>query len=79
MTMPTTTTSRRLRGVTRRELIRSYGPLAFLLMPVLMVVMPLSGIAGIVYALQYNRKGSRQRLFNKEDKQLPPPKKQLRP
>jgi hypothetical protein len=52
---------------------------AFLLMPVLMVVMPLSGIAGIVYALQYNRKGSRQRLFNKEDKQLPPPKKQLRP
>jgi hypothetical protein len=52
---------------------------AFLLMPVLMVVMPLSGIAGIVYALQYNRKGGRQRLFNKEDKQLPPPKKQLRP
>lgn len=52
---------------------------AFLLMPVLMVVMPLSGIAGIVYALQYNRNGGRQRLFNKEDKQLPPPKKQLRP
>jgi hypothetical protein len=54
---------------------------AFLLMPVLMVVMPLSGIAGVVYALQYNRHGGRQRLFNKEkeDKQLPPPKKQLRP
>jgi len=47
----------------------------FLLMPVLMVVMPLSGIAGVVYALQHNRKGSRQRLFdrdkNKPKKQLP--------
>lgn len=44
----------------------------FLLMPVLMVVMPLSGIAGVVYAVQYNRKGSRQRLFNKKPpKQLP--------
>jgi hypothetical protein len=47
----------------------------FLLMPVLMVLMPLSGIAGVVYALQYNRKGSRQRLFegdkNKKPKQLP--------
>ena len=38
----------------------------FLLMPVLMVVLPLSGIAGVVYALQYNRKGSRQRLFDKD-------------
>jgi len=45
----------------------------FLLMPVLMVALPLSGIAGAVYALQYNRAGSRQRLF-KGDK----PKKQLR-
>lgn len=47
----------------------------FLLMPVLMVAMPLSGIAGVVYALQYNRKGGRQRLFNsdktKAKKQLP--------
>lgn len=44
----------------------------FLLMPVLMVALPLSGIAGVVYALQYNRKGSRQRLFDKEKpKQLP--------
>jgi hypothetical protein len=44
----------------------------FLLMPVLMVAMPLSGIAGVVYAIQYNRKGSRQRLFNKKPpKQLP--------
>lgn len=46
----------------------------FLLMPVLMVALPLSGIAGVVYAMQYNRKGSRQRLFDKgKDK----PKKQL--
>ena len=33
----------------------------FLLMPVLMVVLPLSAIAGVVYAMQYNRHGSRQR------------------
>lgn len=45
----------------------------FLLMPVLMVVMPLSGIAGVLYAVHYNRKGGRQRLFDKKDKkQLPP-------
>jgi hypothetical protein len=45
----------------------------FLLMPVLMVALPLSGIAGVVYALQYNRKGGRQRLFDKkkDKKQLP--------
>ncbi|HEX4420465.1 MAG TPA: hypothetical protein VH165_21265 [Kofleriaceae bacterium] len=47
---------------------------AFLLMPVLMVVLPLSAIAGVVYALQYNRNGSRQRLFD-SDKPAP---KQLR-
>lgn len=46
----------------------------FLLMPVLMVAMPLSGIAGVVYALQHNRKGSRQRLFNRDKNK---PKKQL--
>ena len=40
-----------------------------LLMPVLFVAMPLSAIAGVVYAVQYNRKGSRQRLF-KDKKQL---------
>lgn len=40
----------------------------FLLMPVLLVVLPLSGIAGVVYALQYNRAGSRQRLFDKDKK-----------
>jgi hypothetical protein len=46
----------------------------FLMMPVLMVVLPLSAIAGVVYALQYNRNGSRQRLFD-GDKAKP---KQLR-
>ena len=39
-----------------------------LLWPVLMVVLPLSGIAGVVYALQYNRHGGRQRLFDREAK-----------
>jgi len=39
----------------------------FLLMPVLMVVLPLSAIAGVVYALQYNRNGSRQRLFDSDE------------
>ena len=40
-----------------------------LLMPVLLVAMPLSGIAGLLYAVQYNRQGSRQRLFgDKGDK-----------
>jgi predicted phage gp36 major capsid-like protein len=46
----------------------------FLLLPVLMVALPLSGIAGVVYALQYNRTGSRQRLFDKDKDR---PKKQL--
>ena len=43
-----------------------------LLMPALMVALPLSGIAGVVYALQYNRSGRRQRLFGDDKKQLPP-------
>ncbi len=43
-----------------------------LLFPVLFVAMPLSGIAGLLYAVQYNRKGSRQRLFGDKN-----PKKQL--
>jgi hypothetical protein len=44
----------------------------FLLMPVLMVVLPLSAIAGVVYALSYNRNGSRQRLFDRDgDKDKP--------
>jgi hypothetical protein len=37
-----------------------------------MVALPLSGIAGVIYALQYNRTGKRQRLFGDSDKkQLP--------
>jgi hypothetical protein len=45
----------------------------FLMMPVLMVVLPLSAIAGVVYALQFNRTGTRQRLFDSKTKpkQLP--------
>ncbi|MEZ4402905.1 MAG: hypothetical protein R3B06_22985 [Kofleriaceae bacterium] len=35
----------------------------FLLMPVLMVVLPVSGIAGLVYAIGHNRAGKRVRLF----------------
>ncbi len=45
-----------------------------LLMPALMIALPLSGIAGAIYALGYNRAGARQRLFG-EDK----PKKALGP
>jgi hypothetical protein len=47
----------------------------FLLLPALMVALPLSAIAGVVYALQYNRSGSRQRLFDRDkDKSKPSPK-----
>jgi hypothetical protein len=53
-----------------------------LMMPVFMVVLPLSAIAGVVYALQYNRNGGRQRLFDKDksdkDKSGKAPQKQLR-
>lgn len=35
----------------------------FLLMPVLMVLLPISGIAGLVYAIGHNRAGKRIRLF----------------
>jgi hypothetical protein len=48
----------------------------FLMMPVLMVVLPLSAIAGVVYALQYNRSGGRQRLFERDGSKDKP--KQLR-
>jgi hypothetical protein len=47
----------------------------FLMMPILMVVLPLSAIAGVVYTLQYNRTGKRQRLFTGDKKPKP---KQLR-
>ncbi len=40
----------------------------FLLMPVLMVALPLSGVAGVVYAIGHNRGGQRIRLFGDEDK-----------
>lgn len=45
---------------------------SILLFPPLLVALGLSGIAGVVYAVQYNRKGGRQRLFTDGKKQLPP-------
>jgi len=51
--------------------MRQYVTRRLLLMPILLVVLPLSGIAGAMYAVGYNKKGSRQRLWNKEKKQLP--------
>jgi len=45
----------------------------FLLFPVLLVALPLSGIAGLLYAVQYNKTGTRQRLFGDKAK-----KKQLK-
>jgi hypothetical protein len=50
----------------------------FLLMPVLMVVLPLSAIAGVVYALQYNRAGGRQRLFDRDKDEAKAKPRQLR-
>lgn len=44
----------------------------FLLVPVLMVVLPLSGIAGVVYAIGHNRAGKRIRLFDDDDKSEDP-------
>lgn len=43
-----------------------------ILLPPVLVAMALSGIAGVIYAMQYNRKGGRQRLFTDGKKQLPP-------
>ena len=45
-----------------------------LLMPVLGIALPISGIAGLVYAWQYNRSGKRSRILGKDDK-----KKKLKP
>ena len=48
----------------------------FLMLPILLVVLPLSAIAGVVYALQFNRNGGRQRLFDRDKDKAKP--KQLR-
>ncbi|HET9620688.1 MAG TPA: hypothetical protein VFP84_04955 [Kofleriaceae bacterium] len=53
-----------------------YKFLPFFFLPVMMVVLPLSAIAGVVYALQYNRSGGRQRLFDGNGDKAKP--KQLR-
>jgi hypothetical protein len=53
-------------------LLSKIGLPAFLLMPALLIALPLSGIAGVVYALQFNKTGKRQRLFGDDKrKQLP--------
>ena len=44
---------------------------AFLLMPVLMVLLPISGIAGLVYAIGHNRAGKRIRLFGDDQAKDP--------
>ena len=38
----------------------------------MLVALPLSGIAGVVYALQYNRHGKRQRLFGEKRQEAAP-------
>jgi hypothetical protein len=43
----------------------------FLLMPIMFVALPLSGVAGLVYAWQYNRSGERKRLWGKDDEDGP--------
>jgi hypothetical protein len=53
-------------------LLSKIGLPALLLWPALLIGLPLSGIAGIVYALGYNKTGKRQRLFSDaKQKQLP--------
>lgn len=49
---------------------------SLLIAPLFAVVLPLSAIAGVVYALSYNRSGKRERLFDKDKSKDPP--KQLR-
>jgi hypothetical protein len=39
----------------------------FLLMPIMFVALPLSGVAGFVYAWQYNRSGERKRLWGADE------------
>ena len=46
--------------------------LTFLLLPVLAVVLPLSGLVGIVYASSYNKHGKRGRLFSGDSKSAKP-------
>lgn len=41
---------------------------SFLLMPILFLALPLSSIAGLIYAWQYNRKGRRTTLFTDDPK-----------
>ncbi|MDQ3337171.1 MAG: hypothetical protein M4D80_18570 [Myxococcota bacterium] len=49
--------------------------LPFIMWPVMMVALPLSGIAGVVYAMQFNKTGARQRLWGGDKKKELPPGK----
>jgi hypothetical protein len=40
--------------------------MTFIMLPALLVALPLSGITGIVYAMNYNKHGKRTRLFGKD-------------
>jgi hypothetical protein len=53
--------------------------LTFIALPALLIALPLSGITGVVYAVNYNKAGKRTRLFGKDKKkQLPGATKQLK-
>ena len=54
-------------GVTGWLLSKTF--LSFMLIPALTFAMPLSGLTGLYYAWQYNRKGQRIRLLGAGDKQ----------
>jgi hypothetical protein len=49
-------------AVVAQLLIASIVP-SFLLMPLLLVLLPLSSLAGLIYAWQYNKKGQRTTIF----------------
>jgi hypothetical protein len=45
--------------------------MTFIMLPALLVALPISGITGVVYAMNYNKHGKRTRLFGKDKKKLP--------
>ncbi len=51
-------------------LVSKLGLPGFLLTPALLITLPLSGIAGVVYALQFNKTGKRHRLFASKEQKL---------
>ena len=45
--------------------------MTFIMLPALLVALPISGITGVVYAMNHNKHGKRTRLFGKDKKKLP--------